>query len=252
MGAAPAWMGTGINTGNNIRKCSARMGRRKTSRLSPGCHGVAGPLCQEPPVPALSPLVGLLGPPGSAQAGARQRVGVHWSGGRKPDRGGGRKGRKGAPGADAEGRYPLRKKRGPHRGGSLPQSLPAGRGREGPRGGSTQMEGGGGGDLGFAPNPQNPPVLRSSPGQSGKAAVIDSCQSPRAWQHRPQGSHPKRARCFSPFQGKREGRMGIEAGDAACTSQHSPGAARRSGVPARLWERLVGVSPHLSTVPKPA
>lgn len=72
MGAAPTGMGTGINTGNNIRKRSARMGRRKTSRLSQGCQGLARPLCQGPPVPPLSPLVGLPGPPGSAQAGARQ------------------------------------------------------------------------------------------------------------------------------------------------------------------------------------
>lgn len=137
-------------------------------------------------------------------------------------------------------------------GGHCRRACLQGGGGRAPGGAAPRWRGAGGGDLGFAPNPQNPPVLRSSPGQSGKAAVIDSCQSPRAWQHRPQGSHPKRARCFSPFQGKREGRMGIEAGDAACTSQHSPGAARRSGVPARLWERLVGVSPHLSTVPKPA
>lgn len=89
-------MGTGLNTKNNSRKRSE-------------CQGRGGPLCQGPPLPTLSPVVGLLGSPSSAQAGARQRVGVYWEG-RKP--GVGEEGEQRGPRADAEGRYPLRKRGG--------------------------------------------------------------------------------------------------------------------------------------------
>lgn len=142
-GPVTTGLGTGINTGKNTRKHSGRMGSRKTSWLPRGCQGGGTPV-PGTPCPCSVPSPGLLGPPSLAQAEGRG----HW---------GGRKGNAGAPGADAEGRFPVRKRGGDCRGD--PEPL---------RGGRTPGRGdpdGGGGSK-----PQIPSGAQIQPGQSSKGS----------------------------------------------------------------------------------
>lgn len=161
----PQGKGRGINAGNNIQKRSGRMGRRKLPGFPGAGMGGRTPVLGTPCPRAWGCWPPLLCP-GWCQAAGRGAPGGAGS------RWGGRKGSAGAPGADAEGRYPLRKGEGSTWGGHCRpagQGLPAG-------GGAPRWRRGGGSSA--LHQTQTPLVLRSSPGQSSKAAVIDSCQSP--------------------------------------------------------------------------
>lgn len=148
---------------------------------------MAGPLCHGP----LSLFLGLLGPPSSAHAGARQRVGVRWVGAGSR-RGGGR-----GPRSRCRGQITPPERGGDRTGGSLPprqQDLPVG-----VREDSTQTEEGSGSSASYrAPNPL---VLRA----------LTPCKT------------------LFFFPRENGGEDGDRQGNATCTSQEPP-ALPDSGV----------------------